>query len=247
MHDMSLAASSAFVGRVLLVSDDATAIEQVSESMQRFALYVDHCTDVSSALERLKRSKFEAVIVDFRLGRHAGTVLQETRQSASNEHAVLFTVSDNQAETTDAFKAGSTFVLRRPLSAASIDLSLKAAYGLIVRERRRYFRCPVEAPVAIHRAAMQTVHGHTVNVSEGGMSITTVASLGPGDHVQLQFTLVGDEFEFALESTVCWAREQRLGLQFRSSHQTAKLQEWLSRRLEEGIPQSVRDKFSNVP
>jgi ActR/RegA family two-component response regulator len=247
MNEMNLAASSAFVGRVLLVSDDAIAIEQLSESMQRFALSVEHCTEVSSALERLKRSKFEAVIVDFRLGGQAGAVLQETRQSASNEHAVLFTVSDNQAETTDAFKSGSTFVLRRPLSAASIDLSLKAAYGLIIRERRRYFRCPMEAPVAILRTSMPIVHGHTVNVSEGGMSITTAASLAPGDHVQLQFTLAGDEFQFALESTVCWAREQRLGLQFRSSHQTSKLQEWLSRRLEEEIPQSVRDKFSNVP
>ena len=79
MDDMNLAASSAFVGRVLIVSDDAIAIEQLSESMQRFALYVDHCTDVSSAVERLKRSKFEAVILDFRLGRHADTVLQETR------------------------------------------------------------------------------------------------------------------------------------------------------------------------
>ena len=94
---------------------------------------------------------------------------------------------------------------------------------------------------------MPTVQGHTVNVSEGGMSITTAASLGPGDQVQLQFTLVRDELQFALESTVCWAKEQRLGLRFRSSHQTSKLQEWLSRRLEEGIPQSVRDKFSNVP
>ena len=94
---------------------------------------------------------------------------------------------------------------------------------------------------------MPTAHGQTVNVSEGGMSITTAASLGPGDDAQLQFILVGDEFQFALQSTVCWAREQRLGLQFRSSHQTSKLQEWLSRRLEEDIPQSVRDKFSNVP
>ena len=246
MNDMNLAASSTFIGRVLLVSDDAIAVKQLSESMQRFALSVEHCTEVSSALERLKRSKFEAVIVDFQIGSQAGTVLQETRQSASNEHAVLFSVSDNQAETTDAFKAGSTFVLRRPLSAASIDLSLKAAYGLIVRERRRYFRCPMETPVVILRTSMPTVHGHTVNVSEGGMSITTSASLGPGDDVQLQFTLAGDEFRFALESTVCWAREQRFGLQFRSSHQTSKLQEWLSRRLEEEIPQSVRDKFSNV-
>jgi len=247
MNDMNLPASSEFVGRVLLVSDDAIAIEQLSESMQRFALSVEQCPEVSSALERLKRSKFEAVIVDFRLGSQAGAVLEGTRHSSSNEHAVLFTVSDNQAETSDAFKAGSTFVLRRPLSAASIDLSLKAAYGLIVRERRRYFRCPMVAPVVILRTSMPAVHGHTVNVSEGGMSITTAALLGPGDHVQLQFTLAGDEFQFALESTVCWAREQRIGVQFLSSHQTPQLQEWLSRRLEEGIPQSVRDKFSNVP
>ena len=42
MNEMNLAASSAFVGRVLLVSDDAIAIEQLSESMQRFALSVEH-------------------------------------------------------------------------------------------------------------------------------------------------------------------------------------------------------------
>ncbi len=77
------------------------------------------------------------------------------------------------------------------------------------------------------------------------MCVTTAASLGPGDWVQLQFTLVGDEFQFEFESTVCWAKEQRFGLQFRSPHETPKLQEWLSRRLEEDIPQFVRDKFSN--
>jgi ActR/RegA family two-component response regulator len=116
MNDMNLPASSAFVGRVLVVSDDVITIQQLSESMQRFALSVERCTEVSSALARLRRSKFEAVIVDFRLGSQAGAVLEETRHSASNEHAVLFTVSDNEAETTDAFKAGSTFVIRRPLS-----------------------------------------------------------------------------------------------------------------------------------
>ena len=81
------------------------------------------------------------------------------------------------------------------------------------------------------------------------MSITSAASLGPGDPLQLQFTLPGDEFEFMLESTVCWAKEQGIGLQFTSFslHRTSKLQEWLSRRLEEAIPQSVRDKFENLP
>ncbi|MBZ5549189.1 MAG: hypothetical protein LAO22_14735 [Acidobacteriia bacterium] len=65
----------------------------------------------------------------------------------------------------------------------------------------------------------------------------------------MQFTLPGDQFQFMLESTVRWAKEQRIGLQFTSFslHRTSSLQEWLSHRLEEAIPQSVRDRFSNFP
>jgi len=139
--------------------------------------------------------------------------------------------------------------MRRPFSAASIDLSLKAAYGSIVRERRRYFRYPVEVPVAILRAATQTVHGHTFNVSEGGMSIITAVSLGTGDPVQLQFDLPGNGFHFELESTVCWAKDQQVGMRFNSlsRQQTSKLQEWLSSCLEETFPEFVRDKFSKFP
>lgn len=242
-------ASSPFVGRVLLVSNDEVAIEQLTESMQWFALFAERCPEVSSALERLNRTKFEGVVVDLRLGSQAGAVLEGVRHSPANKHAVVFTLSDSEVETVGAFRAGSTFVLRRPLAAVSIDLSLKAAYGLMIREGRRYFRCPVEVRVAILRVAMQTVHGRTVNVSEGRMSITTAALLGSGDPVQLQFALPGDEFQFKLESTVCWAKEQGAGLQFTSSSLlgTAKLKEWLSRRLEETIPQSVIDKFSKLP
>src|SRR5258708_12328547 len=109
MKDMNLPASSAFVGRVLLVSDDAIAIEQLSESMQRFALSVEQCNGVSSALERLKRSKFEAIIVDFRLGSQAGAVLEGTPHSSSTAHPLSFTPTPNQTETSHPFTPRSTF------------------------------------------------------------------------------------------------------------------------------------------
>jgi hypothetical protein len=48
MNDMNLPASSAFVGRVLLVSYDVITIQQLSDSMQRLALSVEPCTEVSS-------------------------------------------------------------------------------------------------------------------------------------------------------------------------------------------------------
>lgn len=239
--------SPGFIGRVLVVSNDAVAISQLGESMQRLALSPEQCPDVVDALDRLKRAKFEAVIVDFRLGSEVGTVLEEAHRSASNRHAVVLAISDGEIEAAEAFRAGSTFVIRRPLSVASIDSGLRAAYGLIVRERRRYFRSPVEASVAIVRIGMPTVRGQSINVSEGGMLIDTVALLQPEDEVQLQFSLPGVDFQFALDSAVCWAKDRRLGLRFRSPKQTHKLQEWLARRLEEDMPQSVRDKFSSLP
>jgi ActR/RegA family two-component response regulator len=247
---MSAASSaSAFVGRVLIVSNNAVAVGQIKDSLQRFALFPEQCPKLSLALERLNRAKFEAVVIDLQLGSQAEVVLQAVRQAPSNKHAVVFTVSDNRADASGAFRAGSTFVLLRPLSRGLINLSFKAAYGLIVREKRRYFRCPVEVPVAILRTALPAVHGSTVNVSEGGMSIAANASLGSGDPVQLQFALPGDEFQFVVEAAVCWANQPQIGMRFTffSPHLASRLQEWLSRQLEETIPQSVREQFSKLP
>jgi ActR/RegA family two-component response regulator len=240
---------SAFVGKVLLVSNDSVTVELLTDSLQRLALFSELRSEVSSALERLNRAKFEAVIVDLRLGTQALALLEGVRRSASNKNAVVFTVSDSSVETTGAFRAGTTFVLHRPLSAASIDHSLRISYGLIVRERRRYFRCPVEIPVAIFRTSMPTVQGRTINVSENGMSITTTASLKPDDPAQLRFNLLHDEFEFVFDSIVRWTKEQQIGMQFTfvSPRLISRLQAWLSRCLEETIPQSVRDKISKMP
>src|ERR1035437_4882127 len=152
----------------------------------------------------------------FQLGGEANAVLEEVRRSPSNRTAVLFAVSDSDAATVSAFKAGSSFVLRRPLSLTSIGRHLKVAYGLILRERRRYFRCPLEIPAAICRAGMPKVHGQTVNISESGMAITTSVSLQPGVKVQVHFTLPGHESWFVIGATICWSKETCLGLRFTS-------------------------------
>jgi hypothetical protein len=67
--------------------------------------------------------------------------MEKVRHCPSNRTSVMFAISDSDAETGDAFKEGSNFVLRRPFSEGSIDQTLRAAYGLILREHRRYFRC----------------------------------------------------------------------------------------------------------
>jgi CheY-like chemotaxis protein len=232
------------MGSALLVSNDAATIKQISASMQQLAMSAEVCFEVPPALDLLNRRKFEAVIVDLQLGQ-AKTVLEKIRLTPSNRTAVLFTISDSDVDTAVAFKSGTNFVLRRPLSQASIDRSLKVAYGLIVRERRRYFRCPVEIPAEISGPGIPAIHGKTLNISEGGVAINSSLPLKPGVQVKVQFTLPDNESKFEAEATVCWSKEGYLGFQFTSlsPQLTSELQTWLARRLEENLPESVADKF----
>jgi ActR/RegA family two-component response regulator len=248
MSSMNAPASSAAIAGALVVSDDAVTIKQLRESMQQFDMSPEVCAEVPMVLVLLNQRKFETVIVDLQLGDQAGAILEHVRRSPSNRTAVLFTVSDSDVETATAFKAGSNFVLRRPLSPTSINRSLKVAYGLILRERRRYFRCPAKIPVAICRPGVPEVVGQTVNISENGMAIATAVPPAPGVKVQVHFTLPGNELRFVVAATICWCRESSLGLQFTtvSPRLTSELQEWLLRRLEESLPESLADKFRKL-
>ncbi|HXM23339.1 MAG TPA: PilZ domain-containing protein [Terriglobales bacterium] len=231
-------APSVPIGSALLVSNDPATIKRLSKSMQQFAISTEVSGDVGAAPDLLNRRKFGTIIVDLQLGDQARGLLEKVRHSRSNRPTVIFAISDSDAETAVAFKDGSNFVLRRPLSGISIDQSLRAAYGLILREQRRYFRCPVEVPATLRRSGMEEVRGYVVNISEGGIAIITHVSLKPGVEVQVQFTLPGHESRFAAKSAISWCREGYMGLQFisLSTELKTKLQDWLSRRLEQSLP-----------
>jgi ActR/RegA family two-component response regulator len=239
-------ASAPTVAGVLIVSNDKVTIAQLNQSMAKLAMSPETCAEIPTALGLLNSRKFEAVTVDFKLGAQANAIIEKIRLSPSNRTAVIFAISDSDAETAAAYKAGSNFVLRRPLTPDSIDRNMKVAYGLIVRERRRYFRCPVEIPALISRPDAE-IRGKTVNISEGGIAISTAVPLGPGINVQVEFTLPGHQSRFVVGAAVCWCKDTYLGLQFTSlsPQVSSELQEWLARRLEESLPSSVTDKFRN--
>jgi hypothetical protein len=77
------------------------------------------------------------------------------------------------------------------------------------------------------------------------MAVSTFVPLSSGEDVQVQFTLPGHEIPFVAESTICWLKTGRLGVRFvtLSPERKSELQDWLSRKLEEALPEFVADKF----
>jgi len=233
------------IGLALLVSADPGTIQQFSLALRELSISPDACQDAASAALLLKRRKFDAVIVDLQLGEQSGHILDEARLSPSNRTAVTFGIGDKDAELTSAFRKKSQFVFERPISAQSIHQTLKPAYGLILRERRRYFRCPVSTPVTIQRENMQQVRCFTLNISEGGMALSTPVPLLPGERVRVQFPLPDHEAPLLAESTICWSKKGHLGIRFvsMSDEQKSELQIWLSQKLEQTLPEFVADQF----
>lgn len=245
LQDVPVPGPSVSICSALLVSKDAATIKPISASMQQLAISTEICSEVSIAPFLLNRRKFGATIVDLGVGAQARTFLQKVRHSPSNRTSILFAIGDGEAETAVALEEGCNFVLRRPLTESLIKQNLRAAYGLILREHRRYFRCPVEVPVTLSRPGMTEIRAHAVNISEGGIAIITSALLKPGIAVRVECTLPGCAFPFAADSTICWCRKGHMGLQFTSlsAEIRAKLPDWLSRSLEKSLPESVASKF----
>ena len=236
------------IALALLVSADPVAIEQFNRALQELSISSDVCQESPASIRLLNCRKYDAVIVDLQLGEQSGRVLDEVRLSPSNRTAVTFAIGGSDAEATAVFRKKAAFVFERPLSAESIRSTLKPAFGLILRERRRYFRYPVAVPVTILRQTMPEICCYSVNISEQGMAMSTSVPLTAGDNVRVQFTLPDHKVPFLAESTICWSKTGHLGVRFVSlspKHQ-CELQDWLSEKLEETLPEFVAGKFQKA-
>jgi CheY-like chemotaxis protein len=231
----------------LLVSADKAIIQQFSLALRKLSISPDIRQEAAGAVTLLNQRKFDAVILDLQLGGQCSPVLDEVQRSPSNRTAVTFAI-DASNEESKALRRKTGFVFERPLSPQSIRNTLRPAYGLILRERRRYFRCPISTPVTIIRRNMPEVRCGSMNISEGGMAVSTLVPLKSGEDVQVQFTLAKHRDLFLAESKICWLKAGQFGVRFVSlpPERKSELQEWLSRKLEETLPESIACQFQKA-
>ena len=244
---MSSAAAVVSTGRALLISTDSATVKQLTEGMQHLAIAAELCLDVGAAIQLINRRKFEAVIVDLAIGEQAREVFERVHISPSNQHSVTFAIADAHTPLTDV-QPRPSFVMERPLTPEMIERTFKAAFGLIIREHRRYFRYPLTVPAVVESSGKE-LNCQLVNLSEGGLAVSSTSSLTPGAEVRIRFVLPGQHNPLKIGAEICWYDEKgRAGLRFLvpSPDQQSVLQEWLAARLEEKLPESVARQFQRA-
>ena len=226
--------------RVLLVSFDKNTVEALSDIMQQMGIYVEVCPDRKAASRSLCNSKFEGLIIDLVQGEDSLDLLRSLPDFTANKSAVSCAILNDFHQKASAFQAGANFILERPLELKAASRTIRAAYPMMVRERRRYFRCPVETPTYVACEPHAEFQANSVNISEAGMAILTPVQLKVGQGLQMRVRIPGSENFVTISGEVCWVDDNsgRVGVQFMQISATVAeaLAAWLLARLEEMIP-----------
>ena len=109
----------------------------------------------------------------------------------------------------------------------------------MVRERRRYFRQPVDMPLRISLPPNQEVTATATNLSEGGMAIRILGKLPKEAQAQFRFTLPGANISLELKGQIAWADGTgHVGIRFIEVPQSSQyqLEKWLTDRMQNEMP-----------
>lgn len=227
----------------LLISRDAALLGVLRPALEKMSVSVEVCSAAQTGSEMLGLRKFDAVIVDCDDLQGGVDLLNGLRKTRSNGASVAFAVLNGQTTTQQAFQFGANFVLQKPLTPLNASRCLNAALSFMVRERRRYFRHPLEMPVRVSVAENSELNATATNLSEGGIALRFSGQLPKDTAAQLRFTLPGTNTSLELRGNIAWADgEGKAGIKFVDVPQSSQyqLEKWLTERLHEELPDQLQ-------
>jgi c-di-GMP-binding flagellar brake protein YcgR len=113
----------------------------------------------------------------------------------------------------------------------------------MVRERRRYFRHPVDMPLRIILPHSPELTATATNVSEGGMAVRVLSKLPKDTQARFGFTLPAANISLELKGEVAWADGTgHVGIRFVEVPQSSQYQldKWLTDRLQDEMPDRLQ-------
>jgi ActR/RegA family two-component response regulator len=223
----------------LLVTRDHQVIGVLRPAMEKLSIEVEVCRGARSGNEILQSEKFDAVIVDCDDLDGGLDLLQGLRKSLSNKNSVSFAILNGSTTTQAAFDMGAKFVLQKPISQVNATRCFSAALSFMVRERRRYFRHPVEITVHLE-FGQHKLRATATNLSDGGMAVHFSGKLPEGGLSTASFSLPDENTVIEAKATLAWVDGAgRAGVRFVELSASARqlLDGWLTEQMTKiGLP-----------
>ena len=221
--------------KALLLTRDQEVLRVLRRVLDTVNINLETVTSTDAARQVITKRKFDAVLIDCDDIEAGCEVVRELRRGKSNARSIVFSITNRVTSVKRAFEIGANFVLEKPISADRAARSLRAAHGLIMRERRRYHRHSVGTTAHLTYGSLRDVVVSLSNVSEGGLALAARHTPDMQGPVTLRFELPGCNRALEAKGEFVWTSDGgRVGVRFVNLPASTKLEldNWLTRQHE---------------
>lgn len=215
----------------VICSKDERVLRILRSLLADLSIQAEFAGSAADAIERLVRQKYDGIFADCD-DPDGQTVLRAIRRSRHNQRSVAFVISPEASVGALASELGAHFVLERPLVTEKVKRTLKAAHGLMLREKRAHFRHEIAAPASL-RTEKAGVTATMRNLSAGGAFLECSSMLKKDQSLQMRFLLPDSSTVIETAARVAWCDPTgRAGVQFGAMSEASKraLTEWSAAR-----------------
>lgn len=217
--------------RSLLLCRQESTANFINRAFKEFSIEVEACSEPQIALQNLKGSRFEAVVVDTEDRAAAMLVLDSLKDLPSCKNSLRIVLADHQTVLATAFSTGTHLVIYKPVSADRLRNSLRALCPLMGRKLKREFnRVHVRIPAIVHTAG-KNLPGSILDISEGGVALSTKEAIPTTKTLNLDFALPGRTAMITTSAVVVWSDVSgRFGAQFTGMELTSRkaVSDWVA-------------------
>lgn len=218
----------------LLLSSDAGVLGLTNRIFDDYGFEVEVAPDVRTADALLRRRSFDLGVFDNDV---PGAVELAGRKNSGNPRVIFAMVSRENSRDVQGKRVH--FVVPKPFSTDFFLRNLKAAYGVMLREKRAAFRqdvrIPATAATLIHDGAQRSLGKVViVNLSKTGLGLTAGEMVPQGATVQLTFPMPDSGEPLTVSGAVVWVFDSgRAGVRFSqvSPAVQKKLGAWIDSKL----------------
>ena len=204
----------------LVCSEDQRTVKVLQVLLEEMRIAMELSATRDEAAKHLVTRHFDGVFVDAAVP--ASTDLLRDVKEAG-QRAVSFAILEGMTSVKEAFSLGAGFILYKPLSIEKTKTSLRAAHGLMMRERRRHFRHTLEEVSAtVQFPGVPEKKAEILDLSVGGMALRLMEYTERRGEVRAQFQLPEREAVITVDGEITWADDHgRVGVHFTSISEAA--------------------------
>jgi CheY-like chemotaxis protein len=218
----------------LLISNDAAAVGVTSKILNDYDVKVDVARTAPDMAKMMQHRRYDLAVYDHDVP--GATELASTHWIRNRPRLAMALIRSGDVKELNGRPI--QLVVPKPFTSDLFVKSIRAAYSLIVKDRRAAFRLPVEIEAS---SSMLVFAGggrplenvKVVNLSQSGMRIEAGEPLPKGGLIAIQFLLPESKKLVRAKGTIIWSDESgKAGIKFGDipAADRKNLYDWLSLR-----------------